>query len=257
MSLLLQSTRRGAEALEHQALSPAPWGPGAPRTLGAAVLRAAWILPRDPAEQGQYPTSLHLLQAAPQPCCGSVVEPSGRPRDPAAAVLRGGRPWLSLRSLRLHTGDAADDRVHSPDGWESTEAVMPLDCPTEGLCLNVLGSLRARGTAPSPSSFCERPPQGDGKVTSRVVLLVSGTAWTPATCISWTSPRLRLCIPHTYDKDRGESAKLSLLSLQSWSFGVLFQNLSHHIFSHKTTGRINDRCLIVSMIYLFGKHLMP
>ena len=150
MSLLLQPTRRGEEALEHQALSPTPWGLGAPRTLGAAVLQAAWILPRDPAERGQYPTSLHLLQAAPQPHRGSVVEPSGRPRDPAAAVLGEGRPRLSLCSLRLHAGDAADDRVRSPDGWESTEVVMPLDCPTEGSCLNVLGSLRAWGDCALP-----------------------------------------------------------------------------------------------------------
>lgn len=150
MSLLLQPTRLGAEALEHQALSPTPWGLGVLRTLGAAVLRAAWILPRDPAEQGQYPMFLHLLQAAPQAHCGSVVEPSGWPRDPAAAVLGEGRPWLSLCSLRLHAGDAADDRVCSPDGWESTEAVMPLDCPTDGSCLNVLGSLRAWGDCALP-----------------------------------------------------------------------------------------------------------
>lgn len=85
----------------------------------------AWILPRDPAERGWYPMSLHLLQTAPQPRCGSVVEYPGRLRDPAAAVLGGGRLQLSLCSLRLQAGDAADDRVHSPYGQESTEAVMP------------------------------------------------------------------------------------------------------------------------------------
>ena len=150
VSLLLEPTQRGAEALEHQALSPALWGPGAPRTLGASVFQAARILPWDLAEQGWYPTSLHLLQAAPQPHHGSVVEHPGWLRDPVAAVLGGGRLQPSLCSLRLQAGDAADDRVHSPYGQESTEAVMPPDCPTEGSCLNVLGSLRAQGDCALP-----------------------------------------------------------------------------------------------------------
>ena len=68
-------------------------------------------------------------------------------------------------------------------------------------------------------------------MTSKVVLLVSGTAWMPATRTPWTFPHLRLCIPHTYGKDRGESAKLSLLSLQSWSL-VFCSKICHIIFFH-------------------------
>lgn len=52
VSLLLEPSRCGAEALEHQALSPGPWGLGATRTLRAAMLRVAWILPQGRAEQG-------------------------------------------------------------------------------------------------------------------------------------------------------------------------------------------------------------
>ena len=107
---------------------------------------------------------------------------------------------------------------------------------------------------PSPNLFHLR--KFSGRTTRspfKVVLLVSGRARTPVMIVPWTTvfpAPLPIFILHSYCERQMRKCKAVSFSVCRAIPWFLFQN------SHKTTERINGCCLLVNVMYLFGKHLM-